>query len=122
VTGAPYVLMKQDRRIAVLTGPRTASSGEVVATAFRGLTHAKSFGLNTAGLSTANANFTLSDGSMIFLATSVYADRLENTYGGKLTPDYLIDFAYGQVGSEDDPVLKHAIAWVYKGTLSRDAK
>jgi len=44
--------------IAVLTGPRTASSGEAVTIAFRGRPRTRSFGLPTAGLSTSRIRTT----------------------------------------------------------------
>lgn len=61
--------------VAVLTGPRTASSGEAVTIAFRGRAHTRSFGQNTAGLSTANADVHLPDGSMLLLTSAVELDR-----------------------------------------------
>ena len=51
--------------VAVLTGPRTASSGEAVTIAFRGRPRTRSFGQPTAGLSTSNETFPLPDGAMI---------------------------------------------------------
>ena len=42
--------------VAVLTSPRTASSGEAVTISFRGRPNTRSFGQPTAGLSTANQN------------------------------------------------------------------
>lgn len=45
--------------VAVLLGPHTASSGEVVAVAFRGRANTRSFGQPTAGGSTGNTGFAL---------------------------------------------------------------
>ena len=71
--------------VAVITGPRTASSGEAVAIAFRGRPRTRSFGLPTAGcLSTANQTFRLPDGAMILLTTAVDADRTGKRYGDKV--------------------------------------
>jgi C-terminal processing protease CtpA/Prc len=61
--------------VAVITGPRTASSGEAVTIAFKGRPHTRSFGLPTAGLSTANGTFPLSDGAMILLTMAIEVDR-----------------------------------------------
>src|SRR5262249_2705971 len=47
--------------VAVLTDGKTASSGEAVAIAFRGRPKTRSFGQSTAGLSTSNEVFPLSD-------------------------------------------------------------
>ena len=109
----PYELLDSKLPIAVLTGPQTASSGEVVATAFRNKTKAKSFGESTMGLSSGNAPYMLSDGSMILLTTSIYADRLGNLYGKKIRPDKYIKFSYQEVGKPDDPVIKNALDWIY---------
>src|SRR4029077_20489098 len=70
--------------VAVLTGPRTGSSGEAVTIAFRGRPHTRSFGQPTAGLSTANGTFPLPDGAMIVLTTAVDADRIGQRYGEKV--------------------------------------
>ncbi|MEA2097332.1 MAG: S41 family peptidase [Candidatus Cloacimonadota bacterium] len=110
----PYKLLDIKLPIAVLTGSKTGSSGEIVATAFRNKNNTKSFGENTAGLSTANTPYMLSDGSMILLTTSIYADRLGNLYGNELIPDRYIKFSYQEVGKQNDPVIKSALNWIYK--------
>jgi C-terminal processing protease CtpA/Prc len=73
--------------VAVLTGPRTASSGEAVAIAFRGRPRTRSFGQPTAGLSTANGEYPLPDGAMIFLTDAVEADRTGRRYGDAIEPE-----------------------------------
>ncbi|MCP1375756.1 S41 family peptidase [Dyella lutea] len=83
--------------VAVLLGPHTASSGEVVAVAFRGRPDTRSFGQPTAGLSTANAGYRLPDGSELFVTTSVDVDRTGHAYGGRLLPDQAVP---------DDPAAK----------------
>jgi carboxyl-terminal processing protease len=96
--------------VAVLTGPRTASSGENVTISFRGRPHTRSFGQKTAGLSTANSTVRLSDGSMMLLTTAIDLDRNSNRYGDAVTPDEVIPPA--PVGAPEDPVLKAATAWL----------
>lgn len=108
----PYKLINDSNPIAVLTGYKTASSGEVVVTAFHNKNNTKSFGGNTAGLSTGNTGFNLSDGSMIFLTTSVYADRNNIVFGNEIKPDVEIDFTYLAIGEPNDPVIKSAINWI----------
>ncbi|HMQ63760.1 MAG TPA: S41 family peptidase [Flavilitoribacter sp.] len=105
--GSSYQLFTPNPRVAVLTGPRTSSSGEVVAVAFRGRPDTRSFGEATGGYSTGNQNFKLSDGAMVFIASSVYADRNMNLYGKRIAPDEVIP-----AGDEDDPVLKRAVEWI----------
>jgi carboxyl-terminal processing protease len=107
VSRSPYVLLATDPRVAVITGPGTASSGEVVAVAFRGRPGARSFGTPTAGYSTTNTNFDLSDGAMLFLATSVYVDRAKNPYGDAIPPDELIP-----TSAEGDAPLERAVQWL----------
>lgn len=97
--------------VAVLLGPHTASSGEVVAVAFRGRSGTRSFGQPTAGLSTANAGFALPDGSMVFLTVAVDVDRTGQAYGGKLQPD--VPVAASRAG--EDATLAAAQAWLEQG-------
>jgi len=94
--------------VAVLLGAHTASSGEAVAVAFRGRPDTRSFGMPTAGLSTANAGFGLPDGSEIFLTTAIDVDRAGHAYGGKLQPDVRVPDAAGR----HDAALAAAMAWL----------
>ena len=64
-----------DLPIAVLQDDLAASSGEAVLTAFRGLDNVQSFGIPSAGYSSANAIHSLYDGALIVLTGSVYVDR-----------------------------------------------
>jgi carboxyl-terminal processing protease len=100
----------ESANVAVLTGPRTASSGEAVTISFIGRPRTRSFGLPTAGLSTANTTMTLPDGAMILLTTAVEADRTGKRYGEKLTPDEVIPAAAS--GATEDPQMDRAIAWL----------
>lgn len=107
-----YELINNSNPVAVLTGWRTASSGEVVVTAFHNKNNTRSFGASTRGLSTGNANYTLSDGSMIILTTSIYADRLGNVFGKEIKPSEEIYFSYEFIGQANDPVIKKAKEWI----------
>lgn len=107
LSGEPYELMHSSPRIAVLTGPKTTSSGEVMTIAFRGKANAKSFGRPTGGYSTTNTNFQLSDGAMVILTVSVYADRTMQIYGEEVVPDVMVE-----EGEEIDAALEVAIAWL----------
>jgi carboxyl-terminal processing protease len=102
-------------RVAVLTGPRTASSGEAVAVAFRGRHNARSFGEPTMGLSTANTTVPMSDGALLAITTAVYVDRAGTKYGGPLVPDELVQG--GSTTVAGDPVVKAAMAWLGKQGL-----
>ncbi|MEG0192676.1 MAG: S41 family peptidase [Stenotrophomonas sp.] len=86
--GTPgYRLKNLGAPVAVLTGPRTASSGEATVLAFRGRPQTRSFGLPTAGMSTANIVRPLVDGSSLVLTTSVMRDRKGRGDGLKIAPD-----------------------------------
>jgi Peptidase family S41 len=94
--------------VAVITGPRTASSGEAVTIAFRGRPRTRSFGLPTNGLSTANGTFPLPDGAMILLTTAIEVDRTGRRYGGAIDPDETVPAA----GAGGDPAISAAAAWL----------
>jgi len=88
----PPIVQLQHRPapVAVLIGPSTVSSGELMAVAFRGQALTRSFGQPTAGCSTCNQGYTLSDGAEIFLTVGVYVDRTGQHYGGAIPPDVVV--------------------------------
>ncbi len=108
VNGVAYELKQDSQPVAVLTGMGTASSGEAVVVAFRGRPNTRSFGQDTAGLSTGNQGFKLSNGAMIFLTVVTFADRTGQIYGGPIRPDELIN----EIGSGPDPVKQAAVRWL----------
>jgi len=76
-----------DLPIAILTSNSTCSSGEALVVAFRGSQTSRQFGEPTFGLSTANDNFELSDGSTIWLTISTFVDTANREYGSRIFPD-----------------------------------
>src|SRR5690606_30239241 len=68
VRGDAYRLRGADARVAVLLGPSTASAGEVLAMAFRGVDGRRSFGAGTGGVNTGTRTFVLADGAELVLA------------------------------------------------------
>jgi carboxyl-terminal processing protease len=92
-----------DVPVAVLTSARTASSGEAVALAFRGRPNTRSFGKATSGLSTANAQHALKDGTLLVLTGSVFLDRAGNGDGSPIQPDEAI---------RTEIALQQAINWL----------
>lgn len=103
--GAPgYRLKHLGAPVAVLTGPRTASSGEASVLALRGRPQTRSFGEPTAGVSTANVVRPLVDGSSLVLTTSVMQDRNGRGDGRKIEPD--------QHTRSDAATLAAAQAWL----------
>lgn len=107
-----YELQYSENPIAILTGHNTASSGEILVVAFRGKANTKSFGHSTHGLSTGNAKYELSDGSSLFLTTSVYADRNRTLYGGKIEPDDIVQSSTNTSQSANDIVIDKAKNWI----------
>ncbi|CAM4422857.1 S41 family peptidase [Zobellia roscoffensis] len=91
-----YELNKKPTKIAILTSEMTASSGEAIVIAFKGLSSTKSFGHKTTGLSTGNVVYELSDGARLILTTTIMADRTKNLYGGQITPDVLTNNPKGK--------------------------
>ena len=82
----PYRLRRESPRVAVLIDGGTASSGEAVAIAFQRRPDTRSFGTATCGLSTANEQYTMSDGASLFLTVAVMADRTKFLYGAQIAP------------------------------------
>jgi carboxyl-terminal processing protease len=87
----PRVLSQPKKTVVVLTGPNTASAGEIVALAFKGLDNVYLYGEPTAGLTTANATYNLSDGSILVLTVCKEADRNGNVQEGKIQPDKFVE-------------------------------
>ena len=98
--------------MAVIYGERTASSGKAVAVAFRARPLTRSFGVPTAGLSTANAGFTLSDGGTIYLTVAVDGDRSGTLYGESLQPDERVVWSVIDPTSTGDGAAQAATAWL----------
>ena len=112
VNGPAYQLKVDSPPVAVLTGVNTASSGEAIVVAFRGRPQTRSFGLYTAGLSTGNSSFPLSDGAWIILTTVVFADRTGQTYGDRIYPDEVVDDVRKFALVMDEAIPQPAIDWL----------
>ena len=104
----PYTLRRPAPRVAVLSDNRIASSGEATLIAFRQRPNTRSFGQPTCGLSTANANYTLSDGALLVLTTAVMADRVKTRFGDSIPPDEVI--------ADSAQTIQRAIAWLQTGS------
>nr|WP_294894835.1 S41 family peptidase [uncultured Pedobacter sp.] len=79
-------LRSRNKRIAVLIGPMTASSGEMLAISFLGKHNVKTFGSRTAGYVTGNEKFALVSGDYLYLATSRVTDRFRTSYDKGIIP------------------------------------
>jgi carboxyl-terminal processing protease len=96
--------------IAVLYGPRTGSSGEIVILSFVHNADTRSFGQPSYGLTTGNGIFPLPDGSELRLASTHMADRTGLTYSGPVRPDVIVDSQATSPGR--DPVIDAALTWL----------
>jgi len=100
--------------VAVLIGPRTASSGEAVAVAFHGRPQTRFLGQPTAGLANANGTMRLPDGALMMVMTAVDVDRNGQKFGEKVTPDETIaPTTGGQTDAPDDPTVAAALRWLH---------
>lgn len=115
---APYRL-ERAAPVAVLTGPATASSGEVLAAAFRGRAAARSFGLATRGLSAGNRTFALADGASLVLTVAATTDRTGRIWAGPIDPDQEVAAASRGGPGSPDATLAAALAWLHTSDACR---
>lgn len=97
--------------VAVLLGPATASSAEVLAVGFRGRPATRSFGAATRGVSAGNRTFALADGASLLLTVAATSDRDGQVFAGPVPPDEPIGRGTAGAGA-DDPVLTAAVDWL----------
>jgi len=93
-----------DSPVAVLVGPKTASSGEAVAVAFRARHGTRFFGQTTAGLATSNRAFALPDGGVLRLTTAAMLDRDGEAYPQGITPESFVP--------SDQDAIETAAVWL----------
>ena len=97
--------------VAVLVDRATASSAEAVFISFFGRMRTRSIGARTAGFSTSNRAFVLSDGAILLITTSVMADREGRGYGGRVWPDTLVS-GDGSLSIETDAAYRVGLEWL----------
>jgi carboxyl-terminal processing protease len=125
VSNRGYKTRSSHNSIVVLTSRRTVSAGEILALAFKGRQQTCLIGEATAGLTTANATYSLSDKSMLVLTVCQEADRTGRICEGRIQPDKYVSAdvthptadvthpASGVTGpTPDDPVRAAALAWL----------
>lgn len=76
-----------DKKVAVITGRRTASSGEILSVFMRGQPNVKFFGEATMGVPTSNRVYKLPNHVRFALTTAVTRDRANNIYSKSISPD-----------------------------------
>lgn len=112
LSGPAYVLRRPNPPVAVLTDSLTASSGEAIVVAFRGLPRARSFGGATYGVPTANSGYRLPDGAMLFLMVALDADRNMTWYSLRIPADEPLFVP--TYPATDDAIVAAAMNWLAK--------
>ena len=102
---------------AVLLGPATASSAEILAVALRGRPATRSFGAPTRGLSAGNRIFSLADGASLVLTVAATVDTTGRAYAGPVVPDEVVGAAgmRRQPETTADATLAAAVSWLRAG-------
>ncbi|MCS3794777.1 S41 family peptidase [Niastella sp. OAS944] len=109
-TGKFYKVKRMTSPIAVLIDSFTASSGETTAISLIGLRNVKTFGLPSAGFTTSNGIYQLSNGTMLALANAYAADRKKNIYKERIYPNVYIR----ENTKTADDTIDAALQWVLK--------
>ena len=104
-----YKIKNKKTKIAVLFDGNTGSSGEMTAVSFFGLPNVKSFGQKSAGYTTANNTYFLSNGGQLLLASAYIMDRNGKSYKDELTPDVIVS---DLSNTKNDQVVSTAIKWL----------
>lgn len=118
VSSQGYRTQRAQKSIVVLTGRRTVSAGEIVALAFKGKAQTLLIGEPTAGYTTANATYMLSDRSMLVLTKCQEADYTGHICEGSIVPDKIISAVGSASGATtgsdagEDPVKEAAVSWL----------
>ncbi|WP_073552217.1 S41 family peptidase [Elizabethkingia meningoseptica] len=99
-------------KIAILTGPATASSGEATAISFIGKNNVKLIGEKTAGLVSANNTIKITDDLYYFLSSSYEADRNDREYKESIPPDVEIIGGDNFKDLSNDKKILAALQWI----------
>lgn len=82
-----FRLKHETAPLAVLIGPGTGSSGEMMAIAFIGRKNVRVFGNPSYGFTSANKTYPLNDGAFLVLTETSVSDRSGKEYFGPIVPD-----------------------------------
>ena len=114
VSNSGYRTQSERKSIVVLTSRKTVSAGEIVALAFKGRAQVCLIGEPTAGLTTANATYFLSDRSLLVLTVCQEADHMGRICEGSIQPDKLVVAGAPSIG---DPAREAALNWLQAQAL-----
>jgi len=108
---APYKPKLKSPQVAVLTSRWTASSGEMVAIAFKGQKNTRSFGEKTGGYLTNNSWDPIGGELMMAISTGAFCDRTGKVYHQYVAPDVEIPFEVVKDKTKDEAILA-ATKWL----------
>ena len=98
-------------KVAVLLSRYTASSGELVAVAFKGRAHTRFIGEPTAGYTTGTGFDPISDDYVMLISQDRFMDRDRNSYDRNVGVDEVIEFQH-EVELGDDLQVRRALEWL----------
>lgn len=98
--------------VALLTSRATLGAGELLLVAFAGRPGTRRFGETTAGAPFLQFHTLLSDGAWLFVSGAQGMDRTGQVYAGPIAPDEAVVTDWAVFGTEDDPVILAARAWL----------
>jgi carboxyl-terminal processing protease len=105
VTLPDNVKFKTAPKIAVLTSRWTVSSGEIVATSFKGRPNTKFFGETTGGYTTNDGWEVINDAIILVISTGTYCDRTGKVYDVNIPVDTEIPFTVTKNTEKDNCIL-----------------
>lgn len=104
-----------DANVAVIISRYTVSSGEAVATTFKGRPNSTFFGEATGGLTTVTNWESIDEELTMSIAISYYADRNNNVFEKNIPPDEHIEFL-PELALKLDPAIIAAQDWLSNPT------
>jgi carboxyl-terminal processing protease len=113
---APPAPVSRDVPVAVLLDRGTASSGEVLAIAFRGRPNTRLFGEPSFGATTATRGFQLPDGANLVIAIATLSDAQGRTYSRNVTPDEHVASGTVMPDQDSDAAIGRATEWIAAGS------
>ena len=103
--------------LVILIGNYTASSGEMTAISIKGRKNAVLIGEPSAGYTTVNTGFRLNSYSGLNLAIAYAADRNDQLYPKRITPDIMVKGGDNFEKLTEDLKIKQAVYWLKKHSL-----
>lgn len=108
---AQKIRLRQTPKIAILLSRYTVSSGEIVATIFKGQENTRFFGEDSGGLTTVLGWNPVSPDMYMCIAAAIYADRDGTVYSERIPVDVKIPLDIENLPQED-AILQVALAWL----------